>query len=346
MPRNRDQAKATATETVRQFLAVAPKSLLFFAHQYVLNTKQYVWDAEDDGGSVVVFKYEKKRRAAGEFIKPTLAVEVRYRPGFDHYDVRMIDPDGHQIAKIVGLYSEHLANLQVMIDRPPASATHGSQTHENPRRSPRGNPDFRYEIPEPAPLLAREIRRNPAVTAEMKALAQYAKDPAMAQRLLRVAEAVDYKTAPPLTGPRDIVRFLTPLLGGLETEATVAVALNQRYAPIGTSVLARGSDAFTIVDPRAIFAWALSLKGPRTGTGAKAIVLAHNHPSGDPTPSPQDLDVTRVLASGGRILGIALLDHIVYADPERWVSLAERGELPQWEARTHFAADAPRKRWK
>lgn len=58
-----------------------------------------------------------------------------------------------------------------------------------------------------------------------------------------------------------------------------------------------------------------------------ALILAHNHPSGDPTPSPEDLEVTRALASAGRLLDIAVVDHLVVGHG-RWVSLRDQGFLP------------------
>jgi len=59
--------------------------------------------------------------------------------------------------------------------------------------------------------------------------------------------------------------------------------------------------------------------------GAQAIILAHNHPSGDPTPSPEDITITRQINQAGSMLGVELLDHIVFSDT-RYVSLKERGQ--------------------
>ena len=56
---------------------------------------------------------------------------------------------------------------------------------------------------------------------------------------------------------------------------------------------------------------------------APSIIIAHNHPSGDPTPSPEDVSITRDLVEGGKLLGIDLLDHIVIGG-DRWVSLKEK----------------------
>jgi len=58
---------------------------------------------------------------------------------------------------------------------------------------------------------------------------------------------------------------------------------------------------------------------------ASAIVVCHNHPSGDPTPSPDDVAVTRAMVQAGKLLDIDLLDHLVIGQAGKWVSLKERG---------------------
>ncbi len=77
----------------------------------------------------------------------------------------------------------------------------------------------------------------------------------------------------------------------------------------------------SIVHPREVF-------GPAVGEGAGAIVLVHNHPSGDPTPSSEDVEVTSRLVRAGEILGIRVLDHVVVGNgTEKWTSFQERGML-------------------
>ena len=98
----------------------------------------------------------------------------------------------------------------------------------------------------------------------------------------------------------------------IEAEITKAV----------TETLTVGSDAYTIVEPRQVFRWALTRSRIVT-----AIVVAHGHPSGDPTPSDCDKQVTVRLVEVGAMVGIPVLDHIVFGRPE-WVSMAERGLMP------------------
>jgi DNA repair protein RadC len=71
------------------------------------------------------------------------------------------------------------------------------------------------------------------------------------------------------------------------------------------------------VHPREVFSEAIR-------HGAASLIVAHNHPSGDPSPSPEDIAVTKRLAEAGELLGIEILDHIVLGD-NRWVSLKEKG---------------------
>lgn len=59
--------------------------------------------------------------------------------------------------------------------------------------------------------------------------------------------------------------------------------------------------------------------------GAPSVIVAHNHPSGDPTPSLEDVAFTRRLADAGNVVGLQLVDHIIVGTPERWISLRQRG---------------------
>jgi DNA repair protein RadC len=115
---------------------------------------------------------------------------------------------------------------------------------------------------------------------------------------------------------------MAPALTGLAHEELHALYLDRRHRPIAHRVLTRGSDGFTVVDPRQIYR-------PAIQVGAVGVILAHNHPSGDPTPSPQDLEVTRRVQRAGHIIGIPLVDHLVIGQDDY-----ERVELPAHKA-TH-----------
>jgi DNA repair protein RadC len=97
--------------------------------------------------------------------------------------------------------------------------------------------------------------------------------------------------------------------------------LSVRHIPIGISTVSIGCLTASLVHPRELFRLAIV-------AGASGLVVTHNHPSGDPQPSAEDLALTRRLAAAGSLLGIEVLDHIITGDfTKAWVSLKERGFL-------------------
>lgn len=122
-----------------------------------------------------------------------------------------------------------------------------------------------------------------------------------------------------LDRPAAVARLLAPEVRGLEVETFHTLVLDARQELVAHERVAMGTLMTAPVHPREVFRPALR----RT---CAAIIVAHNHPSGDPEPSAEDLAVTRRLAEAGRILGVPLLDHVVLGDG-RWVSLRERGAL-------------------
>ena len=100
-----------------------------------------------------------------------------------------------------------------------------------------------------------------------------------------------------------------------------ALFLTARHIPIGVHTVSVGCLTASLVHPRELFR-------PAILVGATGIVVTHNHPSGDPEPSAEDLALTRRLAAAGTLLGIELLDHVITGDgTARWVSLKDRGQL-------------------
>ena len=114
-------------------------------------------------------------------------------------------------------------------------------------------------------------------------------------------------------------QWLGPGLRGLAHEELHALYLDRRRRPLAVRALSRGSDRYTVVDPRQVYRPAVALS-------ASGVILAHNHPSGDRTPSSQDREVTRRVAQAGQVLGIPLLDHLVVGD-QGFTSLAAEGLL-------------------
>lgn len=108
-----------------------------------------------------------------------------------------------------------------------------------------------------------------------------------------------------ITRPEEVAQYLRRRVRDDAREHFVAIYLDGRHRPIADSVVSIGTATASLVHPREVFQPAIAL-------GACALLIGHNHPSGDPTPSREDLDVTKRLAEAGRILGVSLLDHVVW----------------------------------
>lgn len=121
-----------------------------------------------------------------------------------------------------------------------------------------------------------------------------------------------------IRGPKGVATFVTALLEDEPQECFVVVALNTQHQPVGASIVTRGIVDASLIHPREVFRTAIL-------ANASGIILAHNHPSGNPEPSPEDRDVTRQLAEAGKIVGIPVIDHLIVT-PERYYSFQEHGE--------------------
>jgi DNA repair protein RadC len=137
---------------------------------------------------------------------------------------------------------------------------------------------------------------GPAKAASVKAALE------LGRRLL----AGPGRPAPRLSSSRDVADRFTPRLFNLPREVFIAVLLNARNETIREITVAVGCLTGSLVHPREVFQ-------PAVRDSAAAVILVHNHPSGDPTPSPEDVQLTERLVEAGRILGIRVLDHVVVA---------------------------------
>jgi len=122
-----------------------------------------------------------------------------------------------------------------------------------------------------------------------------------------------------VTSPRSVAEFLMPQYGNRPVEQFGIVLLDTKHKVLRTTVLSVGTLDASIVHPREIFREA-------TAGGAAAIVLFHNHPSGDPAPSPEDKRLTERMIAAGVVMGIDVLDHIILGDA-RYFSFREKGTL-------------------
>ena len=120
-------------------------------------------------------------------------------------------------------------------------------------------------------------------------------------------------------GPRDVFDRMEPRLRDLPQEEFHALLLSARHSVIGEVFLTRGILDASLIHPREVFR-------PAITQSAAAIILVHNHSSGDPTPSAEDRAVTKQLSAVGRTVGISIVDHVVIGDG-RFASLAEDGLL-------------------
>lgn len=129
----------------------------------------------------------------------------------------------------------------------------------------------------------------------------------------------DVVERPEVTSPEAAAEILVPRLSGRDRERCVAALLDTKHRLLEVVTVSVGSVDHTFMSPREVFRDALL-------ANASALVLAHNHPSGDPEPSRDDQQLTRRLSRAGELVGVDLLDHLVVGG-DRWVSLARRGAL-------------------
>jgi DNA repair protein RadC len=134
----------------------------------------------------------------------------------------------------------------------------------------------------------------------------------LARRMLGPAPGVE------LARPDDVVALLHEWRAA-SREHFVAFYLNARHQLLARELISVGSLSASIVHPREVFAPALERR-------AAGLIVAHNHPSGDPEPSPEDMAITRRLVDAGTLLGVELLDHVVVA-ARGFVSLKSRGAV-------------------
>ena len=124
---------------------------------------------------------------------------------------------------------------------------------------------------------------------------------------------------PKITCAEDVSRLLMVPFKDCEIEVFKALLMNPKNEVIKTVDVSRGSLDASVALPREVFRQAIR-------DGAVSVIVCHNHPSGDPEPSRADIALTRRLHESGELIGIALLDHIVFGDG-RYVSLKERNMM-------------------
>ncbi|MEB2344098.1 MAG: DNA repair protein RadC [Deltaproteobacteria bacterium] len=157
--------------------------------------------------------------------------------------------------------------------------------------------------------LAREEGMGPAKSATLVAALELGRR--IAARRLRSGE--------PVRGPADVFRHFHARLRDARCERFLLLLLDGRHRMLREVAISQGTLTASLVHPREVFR-------PALREAAAAVVLVHNHPSGDPTPSREDQEITRRLAEAGDLLGIPVVDHVVVAE-RGYASLREAGML-------------------
>ena len=121
---------------------------------------------------------------------------------------------------------------------------------------------------------------------------------------------------PTINCPQDVHNLLGAEMGVLAQEQLRVLLLDTRNHVLGQRVIYQGNVNSSMIRPAEVFR-------PAVIESAPSIIISHNHPSSDPTPSPEDVSITRELVQAGKLLGIDLLDHVVIAG-SKFVSLKER----------------------
>jgi DNA repair protein RadC len=141
-------------------------------------------------------------------------------------------------------------------------------------------------------------------------------------RVQFVAEPAEFPAGSPCRSATEVQQLARSIYQTLDAdkEHFVLLAMNNKNRVNGFKLISTGSLTASLVHPREVWRAALHLC-------AAAVVFVHNHPSGDPAPSPEDIDITRRLKETGDVLGIRVLDHVVLGDQERFYSFSDRGLL-------------------
>jgi DNA repair protein RadC len=135
----------------------------------------------------------------------------------------------------------------------------------------------------------------------------------------RRAARMEWVRADPVRCGREVFEFFRARLRGLRKETFYALLLDGKNRLLREERVSEGTLTSSLVHPREVFA-------PAVRESAAALIVVHNHPSGDPTPSPEDREVTRRLRAAGEIVGIRVLDHVVVGE-DAYVSFLEKGWL-------------------
>ena len=138
-------------------------------------------------------------------------------------------------------------------------------------------------------------------------LAKAAQIKAAVELSRRLEGPADEGRKPAIKSPEDVVTIVRSQLKGKKKEHFLVLCLDTRNRLINCKPVSMGGLNTSVAHPREVFKEAIS-------SSASSVILAHNHPSGDPEPSKEDIELTKRLAKAGEIMGIDVLDHIIVCD--------------------------------
>ena len=138
-------------------------------------------------------------------------------------------------------------------------------------------------------------------------------------RVALVREGSSHTGKKHVHAPEDVHAIVSAEYADAVVETAMMLTLDTKNKVIGIFEISRGSLNASIIHPRDVFQRAILVN-------AASVILVHNHPSGDPTPSPEDVALTKKLVEAGRVMDITVLDHVIIGEG-RFVSLREQGQL-------------------
>lgn len=176
----------------------------------------------------------------------------------------------------------------------------------------------RMEREQPTSLIQPDFEQPSFLTPnDVEMLAMMRRFMAEASRLYEVRTGRDLREPIIISQPSDVYELLRLEMEELEQEQLRTVNVDVRHQVLSMPLVYQGTVSGTTIRVAEVFR-------PAIISNASGLVVAHNHPSGDPTPSPNDVALTRQLRAAGQLLDIELLDHIIIGR-DRFVSLRERG---------------------
>lgn len=149
---------------------------------------------------------------------------------------------------------------------------------------------------------------------------------------IRLVPEPSVYSSQPVKCPEDVVRVLGRELQDYDREVACVVNMQTDGIPINMNIISMGTVNMSPVSPREVFKSAIL-------SNAAGIMLVHNHPSGNPTPSRADLELTKTLWEAARIMDIPLLDHIILGRDGVYCSFRKNGFLPAWEEEKRTVAE-------